>query len=136
MVACLLQLRTAISNQGFRCCFSRRVQAKQAAQAAERAAAKAAKGEAAAALEDDSNEETDPTKYYENRVCCRLSVCCDSNARIQSKGLGQACCYRAEQLGAAAARGNGHPAELQLCARSIVTICSATPGQRHCPRCL
>ena len=33
-----------------------------------RAAAKAAKGEAAVALEDDSNEETDPTKYYENRV--------------------------------------------------------------------
>ncbi|PRW20466.1 lysine--tRNA ligase isoform X2 isoform A [Chlorella sorokiniana] len=42
--------------------------AKQAAEAAARAAAKAAKGEAAAALEDDSNEETDPTKYFENRV--------------------------------------------------------------------
>ncbi len=37
-------------------------QAKQAAEAAARAAAKAAKGDAAAALEDDSNEETDPTK--------------------------------------------------------------------------
>lgn len=39
-----------------------RLQAKQAAEAAARAAAKAAKGDAAAALEDDSNEETDPTK--------------------------------------------------------------------------
>lgn len=44
------------------------MQAKQAAAAAERAAAKAAKGDAAAALEDDASEETDPTKYYENRV--------------------------------------------------------------------
>lgn len=42
--------------------------AKQAVEAAERAAAKAAKGDADAALEDDSNEETDPTKYFENRV--------------------------------------------------------------------
>jgi hypothetical protein len=43
-------------------------QAKQAVEAAARAAAKAAKGDAPAALEDDSNEETDPTKYFENRV--------------------------------------------------------------------
>lgn len=42
--------------------------AKQAVQAAERAAAKAAKGEAGVSLEDDASEETDPTKYYENRV--------------------------------------------------------------------
>lgn len=42
-------------------------QAKQAAAAAERAAAKAAKGDTVA-LEDDASEETDPTKYYENRV--------------------------------------------------------------------
>jgi lysyl-tRNA synthetase class 2 len=46
-----------------------RLQAKQAAQLAERAAAAAAKGDAAGpALEDDASEETDPTKYYENRV--------------------------------------------------------------------
>ena len=43
------------------------MQAKQAVQAAERAAAKAAKGDTVA-LEDDTSEETDPTKYYENRV--------------------------------------------------------------------
>lgn len=44
------------------------MQAKQAVEAAAKAADKAAKGGAAPALEDDSNEETDPTKYYENRV--------------------------------------------------------------------
>lgn len=44
------------------CVLRVRLQAKQAAEAAARAAAKAAKGDAAAALEDDSNEETDPTK--------------------------------------------------------------------------
>lgn len=43
-------------------------QVKQAAEAAARAAAKAAKGDAPSALEDDASEETDPTKYYENRV--------------------------------------------------------------------
>ncbi len=37
-------------------------------EAAARAEAKAAKGDAGVALEDDSNEETDPNKYYENRV--------------------------------------------------------------------
>lgn len=42
-------------------------QARQAAEAAARAASKAAKTEHESALEDDSNEETDPTKYYENR---------------------------------------------------------------------
>ncbi|KDD74634.1 class II (D, K and N) tRNA synthetase [Helicosporidium sp. ATCC 50920] len=40
----------------------------QAADAAARAATKAAKSAAEPALEDDSTEETDPTKYFENRV--------------------------------------------------------------------
>jgi lysyl-tRNA synthetase class 2 len=43
------------------------VQAKQAAEAAARAAAKAANGDDVK-LEDDASEETDPTKYYENRL--------------------------------------------------------------------
>lgn len=42
-------------------------QAKQAAEAAARAAAKAANGDDVK-LEDDASEETDPTKYYENRL--------------------------------------------------------------------
>ncbi|KAI8100510.1 hypothetical protein M9435_006994 [Picochlorum sp. BPE23] len=41
--------------------------ARQAAEAAARAAEKAAKGDDVK-LEDDASEETDPTKYYENRV--------------------------------------------------------------------
>lgn len=43
-------------------------QEQQAADAAARAATKAAKSAAEPALEDDSTEETDPTKYFENRV--------------------------------------------------------------------
>lgn len=42
-------------------------QAKQAAEAAERAASTAAAG-TSPGLEDDASEETDPTKYYENRI--------------------------------------------------------------------
>lgn len=49
------------------------MQARQAAEAAARAAAKAAKGDGVA-LEDDSSEETDPTKYYENRVSAILGA--------------------------------------------------------------
>lgn len=48
--------------------FSHNPQAKQAEAAAVRAAEKAAKGDNTVHLEDDSNEETDPTKYYENRL--------------------------------------------------------------------
>ena len=54
-----------------------RLQAKQAAEAAKRAAEKAAKGDDGK-LEDDASEETDPTKYYENRV----------NAVLASKARG------------------------------------------------
>lgn len=43
-------------------------QAKQAAQAAERSAAKAAKADTSIALEDDTSEELDPAKFYENRL--------------------------------------------------------------------
>lgn len=42
------------------------MQAKQAADAAARAATKAAQGDVK--LEDDASEETDPTKYFDNRV--------------------------------------------------------------------
>ncbi len=45
-------------------------QAKQAEEAVARAAAKAAKGDSPA-LEDDSNEELDPTLYYQNRCGAR-----------------------------------------------------------------
>lgn len=42
--------------------------AKQAVEAAARAATKVAKGDDGVALEDDSNEEADPAKYFENRT--------------------------------------------------------------------
>ena len=64
----VLHLRAVGGSTQPPCSQLRLPQAKQAVEAAARAAEKAAKGGAAPALEDDSNEETDPTKYYENRV--------------------------------------------------------------------
>lgn len=115
-------------------------QAKQAVDAAARVAAKAAKGDAAAALEDDSNEETDPTKYFENRVktitAAKVKSVAGSRPRQALCGVGSSssvagtrgahlCCCRLfnEQLGwpGRALRQNGW--KVRLCAVGVERLC-------------